>query len=490
MQQVSGGTAEQYRYAHALMRDAIYDSLLRSERVAVHKRAAEALQSPGAIVAPEAIAHHLTEAGEHEEAIAFWLQAARQATESYGNAEARQYVSRGLALLHGVRPTHRRQVEQALWLASIGPTQALFGFGASEVIEVHEAALAVTDKTVEPETYLSVLPGIIQARNLNGPLPTDDDLAELLSVGSDVGSIEARVIAGRVAGSSLYLRGQFSASVRQLKESLELLSNATQAIATVGQYAPVLDTLRNYSLSLDCIGLRDQASAHIEDGVASARSLGVPFHLASTLTFALSNGVRRKEYRRTLERLSEVEDLSNEFGFDQWRAGAKMIQGSCRTMIGQVDEGLRDLRLGLDAWLSVAGQTWYAYWLTHYAAGLLVARRYDEGLEELARVITIGDETRAHHVRAEAHRLNAIAYSRMGGEHRSLAGPEFKHALAVAREQGALLYELRAASDWLIELPESSEIARPHLSNAYDQFTEGFDTEDLLTAQALLQNAS
>ena len=50
-----------YRFKHALIQDAAYDSLLKSRRQALHRRAAEALiEAKGE---PEAVAHHFTEAG-------------------------------------------------------------------------------------------------------------------------------------------------------------------------------------------------------------------------------------------------------------------------------------------------------------------------------------------------------------------------------------------------------------------------------------------
>jgi len=50
-----------YRFKHALIRDSAYDSLLKSRRQTLHRRAAEELIE--ANEEPEAIARHFTEAG-------------------------------------------------------------------------------------------------------------------------------------------------------------------------------------------------------------------------------------------------------------------------------------------------------------------------------------------------------------------------------------------------------------------------------------------
>ena len=59
------GHEANYRFKHALIQDAAYDSLLKSRRQALHRRAAEILvgQPERASAEPEVIAHHFTQAG-------------------------------------------------------------------------------------------------------------------------------------------------------------------------------------------------------------------------------------------------------------------------------------------------------------------------------------------------------------------------------------------------------------------------------------------
>jgi predicted ATPase len=65
---VEGAPPEaRYRFKHALIQDAAYDSLLKSRRQALHRHAAEALRDANA--EPEAIAHHFTQAGLDDLAI-------------------------------------------------------------------------------------------------------------------------------------------------------------------------------------------------------------------------------------------------------------------------------------------------------------------------------------------------------------------------------------------------------------------------------------
>ena len=75
-----------YRFKHALIQDAAYDSLLKSRRQALHRLAAEALvEAKGE---PEAIAHHFTEAGLDDLAFEWWAKSGEEALRRSAFKEA------------------------------------------------------------------------------------------------------------------------------------------------------------------------------------------------------------------------------------------------------------------------------------------------------------------------------------------------------------------------------------------------------------------
>src|ERR1051326_4017440 len=77
------GASGTFRFKHALVQDAAYASLLRSERRELHRRIAELLQTSFPELeenAPELVAHHLTEALLTDRAIPWWRKAGRSAS--------------------------------------------------------------------------------------------------------------------------------------------------------------------------------------------------------------------------------------------------------------------------------------------------------------------------------------------------------------------------------------------------------------------------
>ena len=104
------GPQANYRFKHALIQDAAYESLLKSRRQALHRRAAEILRdSPERAAAePEAVAHHFTEAGLDDLAIEWWGKAGDQALRRSAFQEAIAHLGKAIAMADKAGSTARR----------------------------------------------------------------------------------------------------------------------------------------------------------------------------------------------------------------------------------------------------------------------------------------------------------------------------------------------------------------------------------------------
>ena len=132
---------------------------------------------------------------------------------------------------------------------------------------------------------------------------------------------------------------------------------------------------------------------------------------------------------------------------------------------------------------------WYLSTLTRAYAKL---GQFDDAWRCIREALTAVETTKERWFEAELHRLKAEAL--LAGSPRDAAEAEASlgHALAVAREQGAKFWELRAAITlarlWH-DQGKPSEAANL-LAPVYGWFTEGFDTLDLKEAKALLDKLS
>jgi hypothetical protein len=134
-----------YRFKHALIQDAAYDSLLKSRRQGLHRRAAEQLRDDpeGAAAEPEVVAHHFTQAGLDDLAIEWWGKAGDQALRRSAFQEAIAHLGKAIEMADkaGDRKTaagsgERRQLHLAYGNALLQTR----GYGATETTEAFARA--------------------------------------------------------------------------------------------------------------------------------------------------------------------------------------------------------------------------------------------------------------------------------------------------------------------------------------------------------------
>ena len=117
-----------YTFKHALVQDAVYETLLRSDRTKLQKRIVDVLENEFPAIAernPEVLAYHCTEAGIWEKAIGYRLRSARSALDRSAPLESQLQAQRGNALLPKViDESKRRQFEGCLQVV-IGSTLAM-----------------------------------------------------------------------------------------------------------------------------------------------------------------------------------------------------------------------------------------------------------------------------------------------------------------------------------------------------------------------------
>lgn len=89
-----------FRFKHALVRDAIYDSLLSARRAALHEQVAEALEARGdSGEAADQLAHHWSHTDRADKAVAWLAIAGENSLRVYSLEEAQQLFQQALTLL-------------------------------------------------------------------------------------------------------------------------------------------------------------------------------------------------------------------------------------------------------------------------------------------------------------------------------------------------------------------------------------------------------
>jgi predicted ATPase len=173
-----------YRFKHALIQDAAYQSLLKSTRQQHHQRIAQVLEACFPDICetqPELLAYHYTQAGLREQAISYWQQAGQQALQRSANLEAIQHLTKGLELLKTLPDTAERAQQELDLQITLGPAlMAIKGQGASEVEQVYARARALCAQVGETPQLFPTLRGLCMFYRNRGALLTARELGEQL----------------------------------------------------------------------------------------------------------------------------------------------------------------------------------------------------------------------------------------------------------------------------------------------------------------------
>ncbi len=171
-----------YSFRHALIQDTAYQSLLKSKRQQYHQQIAQVLEarfSETTETQPELLAHHYTEAGFREQAIAYWQQAGQRAVERSANAEAVSHFTKGLELLKALPDTaERTQHELALQISLGAPLTMAKGYATPEVEKTYARARELCQQVGETPQLLPALLGLWRFYLVRGELQTAHELGE------------------------------------------------------------------------------------------------------------------------------------------------------------------------------------------------------------------------------------------------------------------------------------------------------------------------
>src|SRR5262249_32271423 len=148
VQLVDNRPSARYAFKHALLRDAAYDSLLRSSRREIHAKVAATLENewPDLVVGqPELLAYHYSLAGKAEVAVRYWLLGGRRARARSAHVEATVQFQKALECLEALPETPERiatklEIQLSLGLCFI----AVQGYSADETREAFERARSLS----------------------------------------------------------------------------------------------------------------------------------------------------------------------------------------------------------------------------------------------------------------------------------------------------------------------------------------------------------
>jgi predicted ATPase len=491
-----------YLFKHALVQDAAYGTLLREPRRALHVRIAEALENQFAEIAdsqPELLARHCTEAGLIDKAVSLWGKAGQRSLDRSALAEAAEQLTRALDQIGTLPSTpalRGKQIE--LQVALITPLIHLKGYAAPETKAAAERGRLLIEQAEAlgepPEDALllfSALYGFWIASYVAFDGSAMRNLpAEFLTLAEKQGAMVPLMVGHRLMGISLLCTGEIAQGRAHfdraiaLYDPLEHRPLATRFGVDIG-----VSVLSYRSMALWVLGYPEAALADAANALKDAREIN---HVA-TLMYTLHNAslahIWCGNYETANAQLDEVVSLADQKGASYWRANGILVRGWLFALTGKALNALQMLTSGIKAYRSTGSTNWVPLHLSYLARAHAELDQFDDAWRCAGEAITIAEATNERWCEAEVHRTAGEIALMLPHPDVTKTEAYFEHALAVARQQQAKSWELRAAMSMARLWRDQGKQQRAHdlLAPVYSWFTEGFDTLDLKEAKSLLE---
>ena len=531
-----------YTFRHPLLRETAYQSLLKSRRQQYHQQIAEVLESADGFQ-PELVAYHYTEAGLPEKAVDYWHSAAHRALERSANVEGVRHIMQGLAALEtlstnidtpelrtdarhhddsdrvmSAEAAERRELELQTTLGTAliatkgyaSPEVEVAYTRARELLETLEKREETsledeTDVLLDPikDLRFPVLFGLWLSHLVRGRLLSARELGEAcVAIAKQAENQAFEVEAHRALGATLYYLSEFNSSLAHLEAGIERYQPQHHPVPAFLHYVaePGMTLLAYSSPLLWCLGYPSQAEERIHQAVSIGKNTNHPFSEAVSLHFKTVLYQYRGEAEEVNTAATQMLQICQEHGFSAWEAAATVLKGWAFAAQNCPEEGIAMIREGINAWKETRGELLMPLFLALLGQAHQRAGQYKLALQTLdtaLRVITrTGERTYAAELARQKGELCLILAEETetgsnANTQSTVAQAEsyFQEALAIARQQNAKSWELRAALS-LSELwrtQNRGEDAYNLLQPIYAWFSEGLDTDDLVRAKNLLK---
>jgi len=482
-----------YRFRHALMRDAAYETQVLDVRRQTHAAVAEVLAARGE--QPALIAQHLDLAGAADRAAALYLAAAQAEQGRGAHLEAAKLLSRALELVEDLPESDDRDLLEltARTLRGVS-TSALRGYASTDVEADYRHVQALAGRLGRPE----VLPALIAIWAYwltSGRLTTARGVLDQLTA-----MVREPAFAGFVpevdalVGIHEFHRGDLPAAQDHLERALAGFAArpADQRVSPV--WALPNDPVSGAASALAAVdAVRGEVAAAErlqQEALERAEEIGFPRGPSSRVFAKASYGPWIQRYLGNAEAAQEMAAegvaIAREHGYAFWTAyGA--LWAATETPGGRPD------RVFLEATLrtvELMGQrAFHAAHLAFLAQLDAEAGDTDRADVHLAAAFDAAQQSGEDVHLPELLRQRAELRLARGGD-AGTAVADLTEAVRIATTQGARTSRLRAAVD-LAQLPPASRPGswRTTLAEARDDMPPATITSDTEAADQLLARA-
>jgi len=480
-----------YQFKHALVRDAAYESLLRPRRRAIHSAILRTLETEPD-VSPEILATHAEAADLTDRAVDLWELASKAAVARPALDEAIAHLSRAISLNAArVDSGSSVAIERALALqVQLGwilmPRR---GWAAAETKAAFEKALALAHKVGETPMRFSIVWGLIVVHLNRAEYAEATEIGRnVIEIAEETASSASLVVAHKAAGMLNLVLGKFADSLQHFKTARSHFEPQEHR-RLARRYGMDLGVASHGYLSFNMRLRADTKDlAEVFEGCQHSAQQSADINSICFMHFIGSINAILDVDDEALKRHSvALTGYITEHNYAAWTGFVAM--STCLIMLGAGDKA------GIDVFKNARPHKSAG----HYISSVVL-------LEIARRVMRVGEVGLAAKI---IH--NANGYIEMTGEKVAVsdlyrlqaelaihsedsenAEALLQQSLEVAREQGARLWEMRAAIDYALLMKEQGKNAQAvaALKQSVAELTEDNNVRERQVVNELISTLS
>jgi predicted ATPase len=482
-----------YVFRHALLQSAAYETLLLATRRELHRRIVTAIEAQfpeTALRHPDLLAYHCARSGLFDKAIKYLQEAGLRAASRSAHIEAIAHFRGALDLLRSLPDTLKRdRAELEVQVALGGALLAGRGYAVPEAVQAHQEIGRLCDKLGDsPETFPALFGQWIFFAG-RAELPAAQNVASRLSriaQASDDGVTKA--IAFHAAGISAFWNGDFEKARSQLAQAVEFGESHRDELFAHFQFRDrVLLSASYLSWSLFILGFPNEAFKNWNTIWEKFEERSDPYVQVIALTNACYLYQFSRDWRAVLKQAGMVHSLASQRKFPVFVTVSMILRGWALANNSELEAGMKEVRDGLKALRDGGAQEELAYLYALAAEVLARGKQTQSALNLIDAAIAEIERTGELWFMAELYRLRGEFLLLEPGREAE-ARISLDRAVAVAREQSAQTWQLRAATSlgrMMIRqglVDEARELVRP----VCDWFGGNCDLPDFADARTLL----
>ena len=314
--------------------------------------------------------------------------------------------------------------------------------GNPQVEAVYKRAWELSPQVKETIQGFGVLGGMRLFTLVSGKLPQAHDLGQqLLRLAQRLSNPTALLIAHNHLGDSSYRLGLFPAAQGHFEQGRALYEAQHHWYPPTGEH-PGVYALSYGAVALWMRGYPDQALVRLCTALELAQTLAHPLSLAWALRFAAGLHQQCRDVAAVLEQSEALIGLATEQGFAHYVAMGTMLHGWGTSERGQVEQGIPQIRHGLDLWRALGAMLGQPYWLALLAEAYGKGGQADTAHRVVEEALALIKQTRESWWKAELYRLKGEMLCVRSSHTHPGVEPCFHYALRVARRQQAKMLEL------------------------------------------------